>query len=356
MENRSDLELLDVATPAVRFRPLGAQSDIRYHAIAAGRVLNAPEQTGMGFWSINPYIGCAFGCTYCYARYAHRYVMERGGASGTLEPGMRADVERLPPWMAFERRILVKEGAAGALRTALARGGARHRTLRSGEAIVIGTATDPYQPAERRFRVTRGLLEVLAEHKGLEIVIITKSPLVTRDLDLLSRIAGRSSITLHLSLITLDRDLARRIEPRAPTPGARLRALGRLAEAGIEVGVNCMPVLPGITDNPYALEALVKAVADHGAAYLGACALRLRGSARARYLPFIEREFPALHDKYRAQYSSGSQVNDRYRQGLARLMARLCERHGVRWRSYRNDADAEAGVPDTADPVQLELL
>ena len=339
-----------------RFRPLGEQSDIRYHGIPSGRVLNAPEQTGMGFWSINPYIGCAFGCTYCYARYAHRYVMERGSAAGALEPGMRSDVERLPPWMAFERRILVKEHAATGLRSALASGSARHRTLRSGEAIVIGTATDPYQPAERRFRVTRGLLEVLAEQRGLEIVIITKSPLVTRDIDLLSRIAVRSSFTLHLSLITLDRDLARRIEPRAPTPDARLRALRRLTEAGIEVGVNCMPVLPGITDDPRALDRLVRAVAEHGASYLGACALRLRGSARARYLPFIEREFPALRDKYRTQYSASHQVNDRYRQGLARLMERLCARYGLRWRSYRSDDEEQDPEPASPRAAQLSLL
>lgn len=337
------------------FRPLGAQSDIRYNAISAGRILNDPEQTGMGFWSINPYIGCAFGCTYCYARYAHRYVMERGEAAGVLEPGMRSDVQRLPPWMAFERRILVKESAPTALRTALSRGGPRHRTLRRGEAIVIGTATDPYQPAERRFRVTRGLLEVLAEHKGLEIVIITKSPLITRDIDVLSRIAGRSRITVHLSLITLDRELARRIEPRAPTPDARLRALGRLTEAGIEVGVNCMPVLPGITDHPVALEALVKSVVAAGATYIGACALRLRASARARYLPFIEREFPNLSDKYRAHYTTSQHVNERYRQGLAKLMAKLCERHGARWRSYRDDDDSDATTGESGT-LQLSFF
>lgn len=355
---------MDVSQPALAiatsperevFRSLGAQSDIRYHAISAGRILNDPEQTGMGFWSINPYIGCAFGCTYCYARYAHRYVMERGDAAGTLEPEMRSDVQRLPPWMAFERRILVKESAPNALRAALARGGPRHRTMRNGEAIVIGTATDPYQPAERRFRVTRGLLEVLAEHRGLEIVIITKSPLITRDIDVLCRIAGRSSITVHLSLITLDRELARRIEPRAPTPDARVRALGRLTEAGIEVGVNCMPVLPGITDHPAALDALVKTVVAAGATYIGACALRLRASARARYLPFIEREFPALRDKYRAQYTTSQHMNERYRQGLAKLMGKLCERHGVRWRSYRDEDDSDA-TPKEAGARQLSLL
>lgn len=350
------MEGLGPAAAQGAFQPVGVQSDIRYHAIAAGRLLNAPEQTGMGFWSINPYIGCAFGCTYCYARYAHSYVMERGEAAGKLEQGMRSDVERLPPWLAFERRILVKQGAPAALRSSLSRGGTRHRTLRSGEAIVIGTATDPYQPAERRFRVTRGLLEVLAEHRGLEIVVITKSPLITRDIDVLSRIAARSSLSIHLSLITLDRDIARRIEPRAPTPEARLRTLGRLREAGIDAGVNCMPVLPGITDHPRALEALVRQVAELGATYVGACALRLQRSARARYLPFIEREFPALHDKYRTQYASSHQVNDRYRQGLGRLMSKLCERYGVRWRSYRSEDEGELESPVEDGASQLLLL
>ena len=353
---QAKLEVVGPAAAMSAFQPVGVQSDIQYHAIAAGRLLNAPEQTGMGFWSINPYIGCAFGCTYCYARYAHSYVMERGEAAGKLEQGMRSDVARLPPWLAFERRILVKQGASAALRSSLSRGGARHRTLRSGEAIVIGTATDPYQPAERRFRVTRGLLEVLAEHRGLEIVVITKSPLITRDLDVLSRIAARSSLSIHLSLITLDRDLARRIEPRAPTPDARLRALTRLREAGIDVGVNCMPVLPGITDDPRALEALVRQVAELGASYVGACALRLQRSARARYLPFIEREFPALHDKYRTQYASSHQVNDRYRQGLGRLMARFCERYGIRWRSYRNEENDDIESPVDDGSYQLSLL
>src|SRR5262249_58343107 len=137
----------------------------------------------------------------------------------------------------------------------------------AGETIVIGTATDPCQSAERRYRVTRSVLEVLAEHAGLSVCIITKSPLITRDIDLLTRIARNSTLSVHLSLISIDRDLARRLEPRAPTPDSRLRALGRLRAAGIETGINVMPVLPGITDAPEALEQLVRAVAEHAASY-----------------------------------------------------------------------------------------
>jgi hypothetical protein len=184
----------------------------------------------MGFWSINPYIGCAFGCAYCYARYTHRYVMERAATDEKMTETLGEAYNRLPPWLAFERNIFVKKNAPEVLSRTLRFGSDRHLKLLQGETIVIGTATDPYQPAERRFRVTRGLLEVLAEHPGLSVAIITKSPLITRDIDLLSRINRHSELSVHISLITLDRELARRIEPRAPTPESRVRALARLRD------------------------------------------------------------------------------------------------------------------------------
>jgi DNA repair photolyase len=328
---------------------IGTQKDIRYVAAAARSVLNGPETTGMGYWSVNPYVGCAFGCAYCYARYAHRYVMERlgGGGGGATavtaidEPSDGGGGEApMPAWLAFERRIFVKQNAPALLRAALRRHHGPH-SRRRVESIVVGTATDPYQPAERRFRVTRGVLESLAELSGLRVAIITKSPLVTRDVDVLARLASRSTLTVHVSLITLDRELARRIEPRSPTPESRLRAIGRLREAGIDVGVNVMPVLPGITDRPSDLEALVRAIADAGATAAGACALRLRSDARKRYLAFIEAEFPALAPRYRASYAHGHQVGDRYRDGLRRTFARLCERYGIESWGRRGDDEAD---------------
>jgi DNA repair photolyase len=323
---------------------LDAQKDITYHDTVARSILNGPEVTKMGFWSINPYVGCAFGCAYCYARYTHRYVMERAVAADTLDTGTADDVARLPPWLAFERHIVVKRNAPTVLRRTLRHGSEKHRKLIEGETIVIGTATDPYQPAERRFRVTRGLLEALAEHPGLSIVLITKSPLITRDIDLLVRLERHSSVSVHLSLITLDRQLARRLEPRAPTPEARLRALERLREAGIDAGINCMPVLPGITDNPRDLEALVRRVARAGATYVGACALRLRHEARQRYLPFIAQEFPHLAERYQTAYARGHHVSDRYREGLARFMARLCRKYGIRNGSGADEEDDTPGL------------
>lgn len=320
---------------------VGEQKDILYFGTVARTVLNGPETTGMGFWSINPYVGCAFGCAYCYARYAHRYSLDRTATANPGHEEMQAARDAMPFWLAFERRIFVKQNAADALRKVLRHGSDRHQALLHGETIVIGTATDPFQPAERRFRITRSILEVLAEHPGLSVCIITKSPLVTRDIDVLKRINRHSKLSIHLSLISLDRELARRIEPRAPTPEARLRALARLRENGIETGINVMPVLPAITDGQEALESLVKAVAERGASYLNACSLRLRATARARYLPFIEQEFPHLAKRYWATYGASDKTSAEYSEQLKARMAALCDRYGVPFGHQGRSGEAE---------------
>jgi DNA repair photolyase len=314
---------------------IGQQGDITYVGISARSALNRPEQTGMPYWSINPYVGCAFGCAYCYARYAHRYLSERTAAAAEQispdEPDSESPpVPAMPPWLAFERRIFVKRNVPDVLRDALRHGSARHAELARGETLVIGTATDPYQPAERHFKLTRSVLETLAEHAGLRIVIITKSALITRDIPVLQRLARHSRVTVNLSLITLDRDLARRLEPRAPTPDARLRALGRLAAAGIDTGINIMPVLPGITDSPAGIRALIKCVAATGATHVNAGALRLQAEARKRYLPFIEAEFPHLAARYRVAYAGSRDAGARYREGLHRVVRQLCALYGIR--------------------------
>ena len=335
---------------------IGEQKDIRYYSSPAKSVLNGPETTGMGFWSINPYIGCAFGCAYCYARYTHRYVMERAATDEKMTDALGDAYHKLPPWLAFERNIFVKRNAPEVLSRTLRFGSDRHLRLLDGETIVIGTATDPYQPAERRFRVTRGLLEILADHPGLSLCIITKSPLITRDIDLLSRINRISELSIHISLITLDRELARRLEPRAPTPEARVRALSRLREAGIDAGINCMPVLPGITDNPSDLEALVKRVSEAGATYVGACAVRLKSAARNRYLPFIEQEFPHLAERYRNTYADSPYAGEKYREGLSRFFDRICAKYGLPSSSRRyDDADDEGELPNPALAPELQL-
>jgi DNA repair photolyase len=312
-------------------RLLTTQADLQYHAAPSGGVFNAPAATGMGFWSINPYVGCAFGCAYCYARDTHRYTMERAGAVGEQV------TQALPPWLAFERRVLVKEQAGARVREALR----SSRAPRAGDSLVIGSATDPYQPAERQFRVTRDILEALAEVRGLSIVVITKSPLVTRDIPLLQQLGQRNRVQVHVSLITVNRELARQLEPRAPTPEARLRGVRRLAAAGIAVSVNCMPVLPGITDQPGMLAELVAQVAATGARSLGACALRLRAASRRRYLPVIREQFPELASRYESTYRHSAYASDSYRAGLQQVIEKLCREHGLETREYRRTSDTE---------------
>lgn len=305
------------------------QADLQYHASPVRSIFNPPSATGMGFWSINPYVGCAFGCAYCYARDTHRWQLERAGTDGARV------AESLPSWLAFERRILVKQNAAERVREALR----TTRAPRAGESLVIGTATDPYQPAERHLGITRSVLDALGEARGFRITIITKSPLVTRDVDLLARLSVRNRLTVHISLITLDRELARRVEPRAPTPESRLRAVRRLTDAGIDVGVNCMPVLPGITDGPQALAALVQRVAESGATHLAAASLRLRATAKRRYLMLMRESFPELTTRYQSAYSDGPHINEAYKAGLSRYMHALCDKHGLATRVYKYDGE-----------------
>jgi DNA repair photolyase len=193
----------------------------------------------------------------------------------------------------------------------------------------------------------------------LSIAIITKSPLITRDIDVLKRIKRHSALTVHLSLISTDRDLARRIEPRAPTPEARLRALARLSAAGVEVGINVMPVLPVITDAPDALDHLVRSVAERGAAYVNACALRLRSSARARYLPFIEQEFPRLAKRYWATYAFDHKVSATYSARLRDRMSKICAKYGIpygRWGAAEEREDqSEELAQQIANGEQLDF-
>jgi DNA repair photolyase len=222
-----------------------------------------------------------------------------------------------------------------------------------GETVVIGTATDPYQPAERTYRVTRSA-ECWRKRKGCRA--FTKSALITRDVDLLASLANRSQLTIHLSLITLDRELARRIEPRAPTPEARMRAVERLSSAGIDVGINIMPVLPEITDRPAMLDAVVRRVKAAGASHINACALRLRSTARRRYLPFIELEFPRLTSAYRIAYTGRDQMGDAYREGLSRFMRERCRKHGSRTgREEARDGSPPADEPEVRETDQLAL-
>ena len=279
-------------------------------------VLNSPEQTGMGFWSVNPYVGCEFGCTYCYARFAHQYVVERAASRGAPAQAAWNDED-------FERRIFVKAGAADVLALTL-------RPSRIGShAIAIGTATDPYQPAERTYRITRQILERLAQFHGLRIGIVTKSPLVARDVDVLSRLAERSEVTIHLSLITTDAPLLRRLEMRSPAPGARLRSLEKLAQAGLSAGIMIAPILPGITDDVPHLEALIRAAKDAGARFAGTTPLRMYASVRRRFLPVVAEQFPQLLTKYERAFGPNQEMSPVYVAALKRRVTMLRRKVGL---------------------------
>jgi len=326
-------------------------------------VLNTPATTGMGFWSLNPYVGCEFGCTYCYARDTHRWRMERvhessepGAGSWELNGDSRSPVppfsrSPMPAWEAFERQILVKSGVAEVLARTL------DPAKLAGCSLVIGTATDPYQPAERRFRLTRGVLEALLAHRGLSIGLITKSPLVVRDLDLLQQLARRHEVSVNISLSTLDARLLRRIEMRSPVPRARLGALRKLTQGGIHAGLLIAPILPGLTDDRPGLSALMAAGKAAGARYVVGSALRLGPAARHRFLPYLEREFPELVERYRHRYEGRNSAGRDYTAALSRRLRALQREHGFpEDEGMRRRQQLEGPAPEEAAVDEQESL
>jgi DNA repair photolyase len=297
--------LRGIALMAAEAAPVLNLNEVEYKAMAARSILNRCTAARMPFtWTVNPYRGCEFGCQYCYARYTHEFMELRDPAE-------------------FERRIFLKAGAADLLRRDL-------RRVRPGESIAIGTATDPYQPAERRHRVTRSLLEVLAGCTGLTLGIITKSDLIVRDAELLQRIASGNRLSVRLTITTTDTQLARLLEPRAPRPDLRLKAVSALRAAGLQVGVMAAPILPALTDSRASLEALIAAAAMAGAVFFNANALFLKPCAQAQFLPFLERHRPALVARYRTRYSENAYLSNDYRDRLHALVARLRARYGLR--------------------------
>jgi DNA repair photolyase len=297
-----------IARLAAESPRLRERAGVQYFVLPSRSLLNRESSGRMPFaWTINPYRGCEFGCQYCYARYTHEFLELRDGRD-------------------FERKIYAKVNAPELLRAEL------HDAQDQGQAIALGTATDPYQPAEQQFQITRRLLEVFAEFAGLEFSITTKSVLILRDLDLLREIARRHRFSVHITVTTLDDRLARRLEPKAPPPARRLEAVRALAEAGVSVGVNLMPILPGLTDAPVALEAVARAAAQHGARSLNGNLLFLMPSAMKQFLPFLEREFPRLVKRYRRLYARSAYLNGEYKEQMIKLVAELRRRYGLEGR------------------------
>ena len=305
----------------------------RFRELAPRQVLNSPATTGMGFWSLNPYVGCEFGCSYCYARKTHEWVMERNRESGVgyRVSGPSSSSRNPTAWDQFEHEILVKNTAPDVLLRTL-----DPDKLKDSE-LVIGTATDPYQPAEKEFRLTRRVLEALLRFRGLSIGIITKSPLITRDIDVLARLAERHELSVNISIASMDGELLRRLEARSPAPHARVRALTRLREAGVYAGMLIAPILPGITDGWGHLAALFEAAQEARACYVHGAPLRLGPAARTGFLPVLEREFPELVDRYRLRYGSRVHAGKDYEKALQHRLKSLREAFSVERYGWRGD-------------------
>ncbi len=296
-------KLVGIARLAAQGESVREGHNVEYFTLPSKSLLNkCVSRRAMPFtWTINPYRGCEFACKYCYARYTHEFMEMRDG-------------------LEFEKKIYIKQHAAELLRQEL-------RRVKPDEAIALGTATDPYQPAERRYEVTKAILEEFARHRGFDLGIVTKSNLIVRDLELLQEIGKNNRVSVHITVTTLDTDLARILEPRAPRPDLRIEALRFLNDAGIRVGVSCSPVLPGITDDPKNLDSVCQAAAQAGAEYVFANPLFLKPCSAAVFLPFLEQNFPHLVASYRERYQERAFLPEAYGKRLSQLVERLRQKH-----------------------------
>ena len=278
---------------------------------------------GMPFgWSLNPYTGCVHRCTFCYVRAFE----------------LRAD---RPADDRYGRSIRVKINVAEVLARELARPSWR------GEQVVIGAATDPYQPAEGRYRLTRACLETLGRAAN-PLSLITRGPLIVRDVDVLAEAARRAHVTVTFSVPTVDRDVWRRTEPGTAPPQQRLRALTTLVEAGIETSVGMAPILPGLSDRPEQLAEVVRAARAAGATGIWANLLHLRPGTKEHFLEALARDWPESLPRYEALYAHGAYLPRADVEPVRERVRALAREHGVRdRRSVR--------LAPPPEPVQLTL-
>ena len=278
---------------------------------------------GMGFqWSLNPYMGCFHQCTFCYVRFfeqrADRPSDDRYGAS-----------------------IRVKTNVAEVLRKELARPSWRR------EVVAIGAATDPYQPAEGRYKLTRACLQELAAAAN-PARLITRGPMIVRDIDVLTELARRASFAVTFSVPTLDREIWRRTEPGTAPPQQRLRALKQLVDAGIEVGVGMAPILPGISDKPELLDDVVRAAREAGATAVWTNTLFLKPGTKEHFLRALERDYPELVPQYEELYGRSAYLSKEESSPVKRVVAELARTHEIRDRR-------RIRLEPPADPEQLRL-
>lgn len=288
--------------------------DADYQEVTCRSALNKVQ--GMPFsWTLNPYRGCTHGCHYCFARQYQTH----------LELGTGDE---------FSSIILVKVNFADVLREELAHQASQRKI------IGFGTATDPYQPIEGHYRLTRRALEALVDH-STPVGLITKGPMVVRDLDLLVALSRRVVCTVYMSVPTVDEDAWRALEPGTAHPLQRLRAVRALADAGVEVGVLMAPIVPGLTSQPAKIERTIKAIADHGARFCGGMVMHLEGGTRDHFMRFLSEEFPELAPRVNRLYA-GKYAPAAYRKQVQGVMNLMRRRYGLQTKEKRTSTPKPA--------------
>jgi DNA repair photolyase len=296
--------LIGIAKLAAGSPLLEAKRRVDYRELPTRKFITRCASGRVPFsYTINPYRGCEFGCKYCYARYTHEFMELR-------------DPED------FELRIFAKEWNAQGFREELSK-------IPRREHIAIGTGTDPYQPAERRYGITRKMLEVLAGERGRRLWITTKSDLVARDTELLARIAQRNRVSVNMTVTTIDESLARLLEPYAPRPSLRLAAVRALTQAGIPCGVLCCPLMPLINDSEHSIGAVARAASEAGATTLHGNVLFLKPCSKQVFLPFLETHFPRLARRYRERFETSAFLRGEYPEMIAGRVQAARARYGL---------------------------
>jgi DNA repair photolyase len=295
----------------------------RYQEVRCRSALNPVK--GMPFeWTLNPYRGCTHACHYCYARRYHTQ-FELGAGDE------------------FASIIFAKTNVADVLRREL------QRPSWKGDYVAVGTATDCYQPIEGHYKLTRRSLEVLCEFRN-PVGVVTKGPMVVRDKDVLADLSSRAGCTVYISVPCVDEDVWRELEPGTAHPMQRLRAVRELTNAGVRAGVLMNPIVPGLSSKLALMERTMKAIADHGARFVGCNVMYLQDGTRTHFMKFVEREFPSMRPRFERLYAK-KYPPDSYRKEIKAMVRMLQQRYGL---TTREEAESSpAGELETVDPEQV---
>ena len=296
-------------------------SSVVYREVEAKSALNAVK--GMPFdWSLNPYVGCPHACRYCFARAYNARYRDRDVGD------------------AFDKNVEIKSNFVERLRVDLGRN--------PQGSVAIGTATDPYQPIEGKYQLTRRCLEALVDHP-MPTSIVTKGPLVVRDIDVLQKLDEKTEVTVYFSVPCVDEEIVRKTEPGTAPPRQRLRALRMLREAGLDAAVLCMPVLPGISDSEESLDAAARAASEAGATAFRHRPLKIDAEIQQYYYDFLATEFPVMVPRYAALYRGSAYPTKDYERELEERIRRVRARYEFRERPAR------PARPAASETVQLQL-